>query len=131
MLKYPIGEQTFEKIINKGCVYVDKTEYVYNLANAGSTFYLLSRPHEYDKPLTATMFNDTLNDKFREELRAFYGVLKSQDANIRFAILTGVTKFSKISIFSDKRQNVCSSLRHERKENIQNRSEFLLPNENT
>ena len=36
-----------------------------------------------------------------DELKAFYGVLKSEDAHIRFALLTGVTKFSKVSVFSD------------------------------
>jgi len=59
---------------------------------------------EYDKPLTATIDNDELNEKFRQQLRAFYGVLKSQDQYIRFAMLTGVTKFSKVSVFSDLNQ---------------------------
>jgi len=59
---------------------------------------------EYDKPLTSTIDNDALNDKFREDLRALYGVLKSRDAYIRFALLTGVTKFSKVSVFSDLNQ---------------------------
>jgi len=59
---------------------------------------------EYDKPLTEALNNDALNEKFRNELRAFYGVLKSADVHIRFAMLTGVSKFSKISIFSDLNQ---------------------------
>jgi len=59
---------------------------------------------EYDKPLTATIDNDDLNEKFRQELRAFYGILKSKDSFIRFAMLTGVTKFSKVSVFSDLNQ---------------------------
>ncbi|UTY32285.1 ATP-binding protein [Treponema putidum] len=57
---------------------------------------------EYDKPLLQTMYvNATLNDEFRSTLKAFYSVLKTCDKYIRFAFLTGVTKFSKISIFSD------------------------------
>ena len=56
---------------------------------------------EYDKPLLQAIGNESLQDEYRSQLKAFYGVLKSQDAYIRFALLTGVTKFSKVSIFSD------------------------------
>ena len=57
---------------------------------------------EYDKPLLHTMgVNEELNDHYRNTLKAFYSVIKSCDQYIRFAFLTGVTKFSKISIFSD------------------------------
>jgi len=59
---------------------------------------------EYDKPLTETLDDEDLNEKFRRELKSFYSVLKSADAHIRFAMLTGVTKFSRISIFSDLNQ---------------------------
>jgi len=210
---YPIGIQTFEKIIEGKCLYVDKTDYVYKLVSEGS-YYFLSRPRrfgksllistleayflgkkelfrglkidslekdweaypvlrldmnaenytrddavekildrhllewekvygdgikgdtlsgrfagiirraceqtgkrvvilidEYDKPLTSTIGNDSLNEKFRNELKAFYGVMKSADAYIRFGILTGVTKFSKISVFSDVNQPKDISMR--------------------
>nr|WP_314993002.1 ATP-binding protein [uncultured Treponema sp.] len=57
---------------------------------------------EYDKPLLQTMgVNETLNEDYRNTLKAFYSVIKTCDEYIRFAFLTGVTKFSKISIFSD------------------------------
>ena len=57
---------------------------------------------EYDKPLLQTMgVNETLNEHYRNTLKAFYSVIKTCDEYIRFAFLTGVTKFSKISIFSD------------------------------
>ena len=57
---------------------------------------------EYDKPLLQTMgVNEALNEQYRNELKAFYSVIKTCDEYIRFAFLTGVTKFSKISIFSD------------------------------
>ena len=57
---------------------------------------------EYDKPLLQTMEKDeALNEEYRNTLKAFYSVLKSADQYVRFAFLTGVTKFSKISIFSD------------------------------
>ena len=57
---------------------------------------------EYDKPLLQTMgINEELNEKYRTILKAFYSVIKTCDQYIRFAFLTGVTKFSKVSIFSD------------------------------
>ena len=57
---------------------------------------------EYDKPLLQTMgVNEELNERYRNMLKAFYSVIKTCDEYIRFAFLTGVTKFSKISIFSD------------------------------
>ncbi len=57
---------------------------------------------EYDKPLLQTMgVNEALNERYRNTLKAFYSVIKTCDQYIRFAFLTGVTKFSKISIFSD------------------------------
>ncbi|AIW89242.1 MULTISPECIES: ATP-binding protein [unclassified Treponema] len=57
---------------------------------------------EYDKPLLQTMgINEALNEQYRNALKAFYSVIKTCDEYIRFAFLTGVTKFSKISIFSD------------------------------
>jgi hypothetical protein len=57
---------------------------------------------EYDKPLLDNMTSDkALLDAMRDELRGFYGILKSADENLRFLFLTGVTKFSKVSIFSD------------------------------
>ena len=57
---------------------------------------------EYDKPLLQTMgVNEELNEQYRNTLKAFYSVIKTCDQYIRFAFLTGVTKFSKISIFSD------------------------------
>lgn len=56
---------------------------------------------EYDKPLLQTIGQPELQEEFRSTLKAFYGVLKSQDSHIKFAMLTGVTRFSKISVFSD------------------------------
>lgn len=56
---------------------------------------------EYDKPMLQAIGNEELMTEYRNTLRAFYGALKSCDRYIRFAILTGVTKFSKVSVFSD------------------------------
>ncbi len=56
---------------------------------------------EYDKPMLQSIGNETLQDEYRNILKAFYSVLKTQDRYIRFAFLTGVTKFGKVSVFSD------------------------------
>lgn len=203
-MKYPIGIQTFEQIIEEGYVYVDKTDMVYNLANEGKV-YFLSRPRrfgkslllstlrayfegrkelfkglkieameknwhrhpifhfdfngidytmpnalrakfegyfaqweeaygvttgpdfnpasrferiiqaavqqsgqkvvvlvdEYDKPLLDVLEKDAeLMEQNREILKAFYSVFKQADAYLRFVFLTGVTKFSQVSVFS-------------------------------
>lgn len=56
---------------------------------------------EYDKPMLQAIHNKELQSSYRNILKAFYGVLKSKDAYLQFALLTGVTKFSKVSVFSD------------------------------
>jgi hypothetical protein len=59
---------------------------------------------EYDKPLLESMGDEKLNADLRAILKPFYGVLKSADACLRFVMLTGVTRFSKVSVFSDLNQ---------------------------
>ena len=59
---------------------------------------------EYDKPLLGTMDDFNVHEDIRVTLRGFYGILKSMDKYLRLVFLTGVTKFSKISIFSDLNQ---------------------------
>lgn len=56
---------------------------------------------EYDKPILQTLQAPELQAEHRAQLKAFYSVLKTQDRYIKFAFLTGVTKFGKISVFSD------------------------------
>ena len=56
---------------------------------------------EYDKPLLAIEHKKDLLEKNQSILKSFYGNLKSQDRYIRFAFITGVARFSKVSIFSD------------------------------
>ena len=202
IVKYPIGIQSFSDIREDGYLYVDKTEYIYDLVSSGK-YYFLSRPRrfgksltistlkalfegrrdlfkglaidslewdwqkhevlhldlnslnynddasleenlvwhlkkweskygvadpsprienrfsdvilkayemsgrrvailidEYDKPLLAAIGNPKLQSVFRKQLQGFYGVLKSMDQYIRFGMITGVSRFSKVSIFS-------------------------------
>ena len=201
--KLPVGIQDFEKLRTTGCLYVDKTEYVFRLANeycpyflgrprrfgkslllstlkayflgkkelfeglaiaelekewieypvfhldmnvesylnlgslysaldtnlkileekwgkddtaetpAARFFWLIRRAceqtgrkvvvlvDEYDKPLLGVQDDMNVDHEIRKVLKGFYGILKSADEYLRFVFLTGVTKFSKISIFSD------------------------------
>ena len=55
---------------------------------------------EYDKPLLGHLGKPDVND-IRDELKAFYSVIKTCEGLQRFAFMTGVSKFSKVSIFSD------------------------------
>ena len=56
---------------------------------------------EYDKPMLQAIGNEKLQKQFRDTLKPFYGALKTMDGYIKFAFLTGVTKFGKVSVFSD------------------------------
>ena len=56
---------------------------------------------EYDKPMLQAIGNPELQKEFRNTLKPFYGVLKSMDGYIKLGFLTGVTKFGKVSVFSD------------------------------
>lgn len=56
---------------------------------------------EYDKPLLQNVNFPETEDKIRSALKGFYGNLKSEDAYLRFVFITGVTRFDKVSIFSD------------------------------
>ena len=204
-MKYPIGIQSFDQIIEDGYVYVDKTDLVYKLTQEGKT-YFLSRPRrfgksllvstlknyflgrkelfkglaidklekewnvypvfhvdfnggnfsnpdeleqklnfclsewekqyglpirygelgygdrfaeiikaahlqtgrravvlidEYDKPILDVLdLNQQLEDRHRNILKAFYSVFKGADEHLQFVLLTGVTKFSQVSVFS-------------------------------
>ena len=55
---------------------------------------------EYDKPMLQAIGNEELQKQFQNTLRPFYGALKTKDGYIKFALLTGVTKFGKVSVFS-------------------------------
>ena len=209
-MKYPIGIQSLDQIINDGYVYVDKTDMIYSLVKEGKIYFLsrprrfgksllvstlehyflghkelfkglkidaleqdwlkfpvfhvdfnssnfldagtlerklegyvetwereygrdtawkdlgdrfasvLKRAHErtgcrcvvlvdeYDKPILDVLDADfkpsegseRLEDRNREVLKGFYSVFKAADADLQFVLLTGVTKFSQVSVFS-------------------------------
>ena len=55
---------------------------------------------EYDKPLLGTIGTPAVTE-FKDALKAFYSVIKTYEGKQRFSFITGVSKFSKVSIFSD------------------------------
>jgi hypothetical protein len=68
---------------------------------------------EYDKPLLSTIGNPALHEEYKQLLKPFFGVLKSSDAHLKFAFITGVTKFGQVSVFSDLNQLIDLSMHHE------------------
>ena len=74
MVKYPLGIQSFEKLRKNGCVYIDKTDYVYKLAYSGSTAYFLARPRRFGKSLLCT----TLCNFFEGKKELFEGLKISE-----------------------------------------------------
>lgn len=56
---------------------------------------------EYDKPMLNAVDDEVLLEEFRSKLKTLYSNLKTMDQYIEFAMLTGVARFSKVSIFSD------------------------------
>jgi len=95
---------------------------------------------EYDKPLLQTIGQKELQGQYKEILKAFYGVLKSSDAHLRFVFLTGVTKFGQVSVFSDLNQlkdismdaryaTICGITDEELRKNFQPELEVLAANE--
>lgn len=112
MKKLPIGVSNLREIIEDGYAYVDKTRTVHQLVESGK-YYFLSRPRRFGKSL----FIDTLKQAFEGNQNLFQGlwlhdhwdwekkypvihISFGSDAQIRFAFLTGVSKFSKVSLFS-------------------------------
>lgn len=68
-MKYPIGMQTFDQFIERGFVYVDKTDLVYSLATEGK-IYFLSRPRRFGKSLLLS----TLRAYFEGKKELFTGL---------------------------------------------------------
>lgn len=55
---------------------------------------------EYDSALVSTLENEKIHNDAKELMKAFYTVIKDLDSHIRFAMITGITRFSKLTIFS-------------------------------
>jgi hypothetical protein len=102
--KLPIGIQTFKKLRQEGCVYVDKTEIAYNLIERGS-YYFLSRPRRFGKSL----FLDTLSEIFKGSKELFEGlsIYDKWDWNKKYPVIA--INFSQGSYRSE--QNTYDSIK--------------------
>ena len=117
---FTVGDFTTEENFKNSLgIKLDFYEKIYGVQNKNATnpadrfSNLLQQAHEktglqavvlvdeYDKPLLNAIDDANLVDTFRKILKSFYGVLKGEDAHIRFVFITGVTRFDKVSIFSD------------------------------
>ena len=76
------------------------TNFIDALASKSPDGQMVLLIDEYDKPLLGHLMKPDVTE-FRDELKAFYSVVKTLESKQRFTFLTGVSKFSKVSIFSD------------------------------
>ena len=60
---YPIGIQTFERIIKENKLYIDKTEYIYRMTHTSGTYFFLSRPRRFGKSLLTSTFQSYFEGK--------------------------------------------------------------------
>ena len=67
---YPIGIQTFEEIINRNLLYIDKTEYIYRMAHSGGKHFFLGRPRRFGKSLLVS----TMQSYFEGKKELFEGL---------------------------------------------------------
>ena len=68
--KYPVGIQTFEKIREKNCLYIDKTKYIVDFRKKEMSYIFLSRPRRFGKSL----FASTLQAYFEGRKELFEGL---------------------------------------------------------
>ena len=67
---YPLGIQTFERIIKEDKLYIDKTEYIYRMAHTNGTYFFLGRPRRFGKSLLVT----TMQSYFEGKKELFKGL---------------------------------------------------------
>ena len=93
---------SWEAIYGKSDIYTtlsSRFQYVLEQAAARTGHQAVILIDEYDKPLLDVLEED-LENVNRSILKDFYGTFKAADASLRFVLLTGVTKFSQINVFS-------------------------------
>lgn len=71
------------------------------IAKASAMGHVVILIDEYDKPIIDYLDNPAKAGEHRAIMKTFYSVLKGADKYIRFLLLTGVSRFSKVSVFSD------------------------------
>ena len=69
-IKYPVGQQSFEELRDRDCLYVDKTGFIEKIIESGSQYYFLGRPRRFGKSL----FLNTLQCFFEGKRHLFKGL---------------------------------------------------------
>lgn len=95
--KYGLGEKTFVAEMSVSLRFGELIKNLY--LKTGKQVVILV--DEYDKPLLTSINNPDLADRYRVILKSFFSNLKTMDRYIRMAFITGVARFSKVSIFFD------------------------------
>ena len=90
--------------IKEGCSLEERFENLLITAYEKTGLLCIVLVDEYDKPLLETVDNKELQEHNKAIFKGFFGILKSSDEYIKSVFITGVTKFHKVSIFSDLNQ---------------------------
>lgn len=61
--RYPVGLQTFEEVVKRNLLYIDKTEYLYRMTHDGGKYFFLSRPRRFGKSLLVSTFKSYFEGK--------------------------------------------------------------------
>lgn len=96
--KYEIKLDNEEDLLTDS--FVELIEEIYHKTNQKVVVLI----DEYDKPILDNIDDSILAEEIRKILRSFYRVLKHDDEYLSFIFITGISKFSKTSIFSDLNQ---------------------------
>ena len=84
--------------INEGSYIAQFNDLIFEMAQQNEVVILID---EYDKPILDNIVDTAEAERIRDVLKRFYGIIKSMDAYIRFVLLTGISKFSRVGVFSD------------------------------
>ena len=89
--------EPYQVRLSQGAYYEQFADLIRQLGARNKVVVLVD---EYDKPIIDNLENEAEARWIREVLKGFYGVLKGLDEYLRFVLLTGVSKFSKVGVFS-------------------------------
>ena len=89
--------QQYQVGIGEGEYYEQFAELIFKLATKNKVVVLID---EYDKPIIDNIGNVKEAGQIRDVLKGFYTVIKGMDEYLRFVLLTGISKFSKVGVFS-------------------------------
>lgn len=90
--------ESYEVELSDGPYHRQFRRLIQQCATRGKVVILID---EYDKPLIDNIEDPATAEEIRKVLKTFYGVLKATQAHIRMVFITGISKFSKVNIFSE------------------------------